>query len=60
MNLSPRELATLAAALLYWREEMTSHGRWIMLPYMREIGAGKTLPLNRRELARLPSNSRTS
>lgn len=58
MNLSPRELTTLAAALLFWREEMAPHGRRIMEPYFRQIGAGSTVPLNRRELARLATRLR--
>lgn len=53
MNLSPRELTTLAAAIVFWREEMLPHGRRIMAPYFRQIGAATTMPLNRRELERL-------
>lgn len=53
MNLSPRELTNLAAALLFWREEMTPHGRWIMRPYFSDVGAPQTTPLNRRELRNL-------
>lgn len=58
MTLSPRELTTLAATLLYWREEMTPHGRSIMAPYFRQIGAPTTVPLNRRELERLAERFR--
>lgn len=58
MNLSPRELATLAASLVFWREEMQPHGRRIMEPYFRRIGDATTVPLNRRELERLAARFR--
>ena len=58
MNLSPRELATLAAAVLFWREELAPHGRRIMAPYFRDVGAEKLTPLNRRELALLAARLR--
>lgn len=58
MILSPRELATLAAATLFWREEILPHGRRIMAPYFRQIGAATTVPLNRRELERLAARFR--
>lgn len=58
MILSPRELATLAAATLFWREEMLPHGRRIMAPYFRQIGAATIVPLNRRELERLATRFR--
>ncbi len=58
MILSPRELTTLAAALVFWREEMLPHGRRIMAPYFRQIDAPKTVPLNRRELERLAERFR--
>lgn len=58
MNLSPRELTTLAAAIVFWREEMLPHGRRIMAPYFRQIGAATTVPLNRRELASLAARFR--
>lgn len=58
MNVSHRELTTLAAALLFWREEMSPHGRRIMEPYFRHLGAASTVPLNRRELERLATRFR--
>lgn len=58
MILSPRELATLAVATLFWREEMLPHGRRIMAPYFRQIGAATIVPLNRRELERLATRFR--
>lgn len=58
MILSPRELATMAAATLFWREEMLPHGRRIMEPYFRQVGAATTVPLNRRELERFASRFR--
>jgi hypothetical protein len=32
--LADRELATIRAALAYWRDEMTPHGREAMQPYL--------------------------
>lgn len=58
MILSPRELQTLAAAIVFWREEMLPHGRRIMAPYFRRLGAATTMPLNRRELEQLFSRFR--
>lgn len=58
MILSPRELTTLAASLVFWREEMLPHGRRIMEPYFRQIRAATTVPLNRRELERLAARFR--
>ena len=58
MILSSRELTTLAAALVFWRDEMLPHGRRIMAPYFRQVGAAKTVPLNRRELERLAARLR--
>lgn len=48
-----REFATLLAALQYWSEEMSPHGRAIMRPYFRSVGCESVMPLNRAELARL-------
>ena len=56
--LSPREVGTLAASLVFWREEMLPHGRRIMEPYFRQIGAATTVPLNRREIERLAARLR--
>lgn len=54
-----RELATLLAALQYWREEMSPHGRTIMRPYFAEVGFDNVTPLNVRELARLMQRLRS-
>lgn len=53
MNLSPRELVTLSAALLFWSEEMLPHGRRIMRPYFRRFRRVRLTPLHRREIDRL-------
>jgi hypothetical protein len=58
LKLSLREIATLSAALLYWREEMPPHGRQIMLPYFRQLGISRLTPLNRREIDRLAGRLR--
>lgn len=50
---TPRETATILAALQYWREEMCPHGRAIMGPYFRTAGCEPFTPLNRTEIARL-------
>lgn len=50
---SRREVATLLAALTYWREEMCPHGRAIMRPYFRAVGYDQVTPLNRTEIVRL-------
>ena len=51
--LTQRELATLLAALRYWREEMSPHGRAIMAPYFRQLRLGRVRPLHTGEIARL-------
>ena len=44
--LTKRELATLLAALRYWREEMSPHGRAIMAPYFRQLRLDRVRPLH--------------
>lgn len=57
--LTKRELATLMAALCYWREEMSPHGRAIMTPYFRQLRIGRVRPLNTGELNILERKLRT-
>lgn len=56
---SKREVATLLAALLYWREEMVPHGRAIMRPYFRAIGMAQVKPLSPTEIETLADRLRT-
>ena len=57
--LTARETATILAALLYWREEISPYGRTIMQPYFRSVGCERVTPLNRTELARLSARLQT-
>lgn len=54
-----RELATLLAALQFWKEEMSPHGRAIMRPYFSDVGFEQVTPLNVKELARLMQRLRS-
>jgi hypothetical protein len=55
--LTPRHVATLRAALLFWQEEMCPHGQEAMQPYLESSGLE---PLSEEETAdvrdRLSSN----
>jgi len=57
--LTPRQVATLRAALLYWQEEMCPHGNEAMQSYLEPAGLD---PLSEEETAelrdRLSSNVR--
>ena len=48
--LTKRETATVLAALLYWREEMSPYGPPIMRPYFQSVGFPRTKPLSGREI----------
>ena len=48
--LTPRHLATIRAALLYWQEEMCPHGSEVMQPYFE---MEQREPLSREEIAQL-------
>jgi hypothetical protein len=45
-----REVATILAALHYWREEMIPHGPSIMRPYFKIIGFPRARPLSAEEV----------
>lgn len=53
VHLSPREMATVLAALVYWREEMLPHGRAIMRPYFETVGMADHRPLTINDIRRL-------
>lgn len=57
--LTVRETATILAALTYWREELSPHGRTIMRPYFHTIGCDRFTPLNRAEIDRLALRLKT-
>lgn len=48
-----RETATILAALSYWREEITPHGRSIARPYLRHFGLESVVPLSDAAIRRL-------
>mgnify|MGYP001373232904 CR=1 FL=1 len=48
-----REMATLLAALLFWKEEMMPHGREAMRPYLEQLGIESIEPLSANEIDRL-------
>jgi|GEM_PF-3351989 len=54
-----RELATLLAALQFWREEITPHGPEIAEPYLVAIGMPGVAPLRPAEIERLARRLRT-
>ena len=58
MTLDEREVATVLAALLYWREENVPHGREIQRPYLEAVGKGHVEPLSEAEIHRLSERLR--
>ena len=50
---SPREVATLLAALLFWREENAPHGPNVTRPYLEHFGLGHIEPLSIEEIEQL-------
>ena len=53
-----RELATVIAALLFWREEMCPHGREVMRPYLASLELEHVEPLSADEIERLSQRLR--
>ena len=51
--LDERELATLLAALLSWREEITSNGNRSAAPYLKSVGMAGIEPLSVAEIGQL-------
>ena len=51
--LTMRETATILAALLYWREEMSPHGPAIMRPYFQHFRLTRIKPLTADEIEQL-------
>jgi hypothetical protein len=54
-----RELATVLAALHFWREEMSPHSRAIMRPYFKTIGFPRAVPLSADEIVGLSQRLRS-
>ena len=48
-----RELATLLAALLFWREEITPHSTAIAMPYFASLELPPIEPLSHHEIESL-------
>ena len=48
--LSPRETATILAALQFWREEMCPHSVGVMRPYFEAVGMAHVEPLTADEI----------
>jgi hypothetical protein len=56
--LSPREAATLMAALLFWQEEMCPHDPAVMRPYFETLGLHDVEPLSLTEITQLSQRLR--
>ncbi len=50
---SSREVATMLAALLFWREENAPHGPEVTRPYLAHFGLSEIEPLSVDEIERL-------
>jgi hypothetical protein len=55
---SQRELATILAALWYWREEMSVQSAAIQRPYFKSIGMPRAKPLVAAEIEKLAEKLR--
>lgn len=53
MTVTDQERATILAALLYWREEMTPHDPAIMRPYFEDLQLQQFVPLSADEISAL-------
>lgn len=50
---TPREIATILGALLFWKEEMTPHDPQIAQPYFKHFKLSHLKPLSAPEIERL-------
>jgi hypothetical protein len=48
-----RELATLLAALAFWKDEITQSGDYSARPYLKTVGMDGVQPLNATEIDQL-------
>lgn len=60
MKFTQREIATVLAALTYWREEMCPHDRAVMRPYFQAVGFPRAQPLSAEEIVRLSERLRSA
>jgi hypothetical protein len=58
-TLTEREIATILAALLFWREEMCPHDPAIMQPYFETVGMPSIEPLSADEIVVLSERLRS-
>ena len=56
--ITPREVATILAALLFWQEEMLPHDPLVMRPYFETLGLGDFEPLDVAEIHDLSTRLR--
>lgn len=54
-----RELATLLAALAYWKDEITQSGDFSARPYLKAVGMDSVQPLNATEIDQLLAKLRS-
>ena len=57
--LTLRELATLLAALAFWKDEITQSGDFSARPYLEAIGMGGVPPLTATEIDQLSARLRS-
>jgi hypothetical protein len=60
LTLNDRELATILAALEYWKEEMCPHGHDSARPYWTRMKLGRIKPLAADEITRLSNRLRSN
>lgn len=58
--LNKREIATVLAALLYWKEEMCPHDPDVMRPYFEDLELAEFEPLSTDEIDLLMQRLRAS
>lgn len=54
-----RELATLLAALAFWKDEITQSGDFSAQPYLKTVGMDGVQPLTATEIDQLSAKLRT-
>ncbi len=58
--ITPREAATILAALLFWQEEILPHDPAVMRPYFEALSLGDFEPLNVAEIHDLSTRLRNT
>jgi hypothetical protein len=59
LPLTNQEIATILAALLFWREEMCPHAEAVMQPYFESVGLPTAVPLGAAEITALSERLRS-